>query len=170
MTEHYSGEWGTAALSVQTEACRGQLAENERLKAEVERLQLARWEPLGDNHHNAEACPYCSADRVAERARTTEMIRFLKVERDAALAEVERLHGDAMCRGQGRAHVPSAESRVCGYCKAAVIFDGKNWVTPTPPPTEPPSMEPPPDNSWVTFGPIGEPGSARAAVPTEETP
>lgn len=98
----------------------------EAAEAEVtelrDELRRARFEPLGDNHHNAAACPYCSPerDRIVEAARRDHVSvddanralaeeravsgRLLSerdaarrtvgdavADRDAALAEVERL-------------------------------------------------------------------------------
>jgi len=31
------------------------------LRAEIERLKLLAYSNLGDNHHNANDCPYCKA-------------------------------------------------------------------------------------------------------------
>jgi hypothetical protein len=42
----------------------GETLRSEKAEAEVERLQKelaeAKFAPLGDNHHNAAACPYCN--------------------------------------------------------------------------------------------------------------
>jgi hypothetical protein len=42
--------------------------ENERLKHDVEKYKLMAFAPLGDNHHNAAMCPYCSPTYAALNA------------------------------------------------------------------------------------------------------
>jgi hypothetical protein len=37
------------------------LRELQAVRAEVERLKLLAYSNLGDNHHNANDCPYCKA-------------------------------------------------------------------------------------------------------------
>jgi hypothetical protein len=61
-------------------------------KAEAER-DVARFAPLGDNHHNALRCPYCNPEQIdpaAERAAR----QCAEAERDHARKAVEMVIGD----------------------------------------------------------------------------
>lgn len=60
--------------------------------AEVERLQAERFTPLGDNHHNAALCPYCSPKIRAELDRYSAAADKMRADKDAEIARLkERL-------------------------------------------------------------------------------
>lgn len=66
------------------------LADLDAALAEAERR---KWAPLGDNHHNAAACPHCSpASIIAEQ---TARAGRAEADRDALLAKIAR--AEARC-------------------------------------------------------------------------
>ena len=73
------------------------LAEIAALRAEVERLTRerdeAKFSPLGDNHHNAHRCPYCSPDLVKRESAQNERLRDLSSRAETAEARVAVLEG-----------------------------------------------------------------------------
>lgn len=62
----------------------------------AEELAAARFAPLGDNHHNAEACPYCSPKRLA----LEEELRKARAECEAARRQLP-LTADGVAFGFG---------------------------------------------------------------------
>lgn len=66
-----------------------------RLAEALEDAKRARWAPMGDNHHNAAACPYCSPESeiVALRARLAEAERAIRHVRERHDAAVWRADG-----------------------------------------------------------------------------
>lgn len=56
--------------------------ESEEFQAEIERLTLLVYSPLGDNHHNANSCPYCTTERNEEKEQLEAKIKTLRKERD----------------------------------------------------------------------------------------
>ena len=55
-----------------------QIAEIERLGKENETLKQREFLPMGDNHHNALKCPYCSGPLKDENVRLNKEIEQLK--------------------------------------------------------------------------------------------
>ena len=108
--------------------CGGYIDERGRLAAEVERLtgevavlRMAASEgldfrPLGDNHHNAAKCPYCSpwsAIAEAERERDALRGKLADVEKDRQRldADVKAAHGMRAELEMTKAQLERAERR-----------------------------------------------------------
>lgn len=71
------------------------IAERDAARAEVERLNLIRFLPTGDNHHNAAVCPYCSpggADLAAQLRIAKREYAALKAAVEADLIEIRSMH------------------------------------------------------------------------------
>jgi hypothetical protein len=69
----------------------------EKLERKNERLTIerdeARFSPMGDNHHNAAACPYCRPEVEAERDQSRKQVEKAELYR-MALARIGEQSGD----------------------------------------------------------------------------
>jgi hypothetical protein len=98
-------------------------SEIERLKKE---LAEAKFAPLGDNHHNAAACPYCSP-KLAQGQERTALIEQLRGVEALALG----LHIAASDRGQQRPMTLTELGEVVVTCgTAAVALDALSSSAP----------------------------------------
>lgn len=65
----YEGEYNALAHAIVGDTGASAILTAASMHAEIERLRIeitdARFAPLGDNHHNALACPHCNPGRKA---------------------------------------------------------------------------------------------------------
>jgi hypothetical protein len=84
------------ALPALFESLRNQGAEE--AERQIERLTIerdeARYSPMGDNHHNAAACPYCRPQFEAERNQA--LAKGAEEERERLREIVAQFHNDAV--------------------------------------------------------------------------
>jgi hypothetical protein len=118
-------------VSIQTKVL-NQHEEIERLRAELaatrDDLQRARYAPLGDNHHNAAACPMCSP-RLASAPSAPQLVRC------GACGHVfdrHHMRGGCLeplciCQGWKEPSAPSAPQPTDPY--ASMLELKENWDT-----------------------------------------
>lgn len=85
---HICGIFNRPAVAAALQAKEDRIKVLEAEKSELERFRHIYFTPTGDNHHNADLCPYCSPEGVTQKNR-------IKVLEAALVDAAENLEGIA---------------------------------------------------------------------------